>query len=293
MGKFITTTATTTNNTNALNALTANIRRYAVMTPDEEVEKFAEYAAAHGARREAIKNEIVCANLRFALSIAKKYTKDGDEVCSLVSLATMGLMDAVDTFDVSLGYRFISHAVHSIRGEFSRYFRTDANFVRKSNNAKVGSKDKEIRDKFFQTEHREPTEDEIIAALKEEYGVVIVDKTDVVSVRTSSLDARVSTDDEGTVAEVGEIAIATATTNEFVRQTELEQAQYEVSRLLSCLSVREQNVVCRKFGIGYESEQDLDAIGEALGYTAERCRQLLKSALAKMKAMRKSMRMVE
>lgn len=279
-----TTLATATNNTDSLTRLTADIRKHNVLTVEEEVEKFSEYAVADSARKEELKKEIANANLRFVLSVAKKYSDNGDKVCELVSIGTIGLYKAIETFDLTLGFRFISHAVYWIRAEISDYYRNDDCFVRRSNNAKIGSKDTAIREKFYKTEMREPSEEEIIDALESEYGIKVLDKVDVIKVKSVYLDDTASSDDDAcTLGEVGEIALATASRNEYERQVEREDAEYKVARLLKVLSFREQEIVTRKFGIGYERPYELDEIAETLGYTNERCRQLLKSALAKLK----------
>ena len=286
MSMIRTNTAVVTNNTPALTALTAEIRRYRVMDIDTETQAFVELAAAHtDAERDAIRQRIALSNLRFVLSIAKKYSTDGDKIAELVSIGTIGLYKAIDSFDLSLGFKFVSHCVHWIRAEFSEHFRGDANFVRRSNNAKIGSKDTEIRRRFLQTEMREPSEEEIIEALEAEYGIKVNDKLDVVRIHTSSLDGAISTDDgdSATLGEVGEIALATATRNEAEKEAEREDNEYKVGILLKGLSVREQEIVCRKFGIGFEREYELDEIADYLGYTHERVRQLLGDALKKLK----------
>lgn len=282
--KNINTTATTTvTMTNSYARLVADIRKYNTLTFDEEVELCAEYRTASEARREAIKQKLVNANLRFILSVAKKYTRDGDFVCELVSVGTVGFMKAIESFDESRGFKLISFAVHKIYAEFSEYFRTDANLVRRTNNAIVGGKDKKVAEKFYQENFREPTEDEVVEALEKEYGLS-VDRTDVVSVRATSLDSTVSSDDDAcTVGESGEVAMATASRNEYENEMDAEDLSNKTQRILNGLSVREQEIVCRKFGIGYDREYELDEIADELGYTHERCRQLLKGALAKMK----------
>lgn len=279
-----TTLATTTTNTAALIALTADIRRYNILSIEEEIEKFSEYATASEERREQLKREIACANLRFVLSIAKKYSRDGNVVAELVSVGTFGLYRAVETFDLSLGFKFISHAIHWIRAAFSEHFRGDANFVRRSNNAKIGSKEQMVRERVYQTEMREPTEDEIIEALESEYGIVVRDKVDVLRVKMTSLDEKLSADEDGTVGEIGEIAMATASRNDYERQAEQEDAEYRVSKLLDGLSVREQEIICRSFGIGFDREYELDEIAEVLGYTPERVRQIYNGCLVRLKS---------
>jgi len=272
------------NSTDTLNALTMGIRKYATMTPEEEVAAFNALASASTeSERIAIRNSIVNANLRFALSIARKYSSDGDKVAELVSLAAIGLSRAVDNFDVTKGFKFISHAVHWIRAEFNNFFATDANLVCRSNNRKVGTKDKRIIEKFLQTEQREPSEDEILEALESEYGLVLKNKVDVVAVRTNFISERINGEDESTAEESGEFATATASRNDYERTAEIEDAQYRAKQLLEGLSVREQEIVCRRFGIGYEREQELDEIADAIGCTNENVRILLAKSLSKMK----------
>ena len=285
MARVIDTTITnTTTNTKALLALTAEIRRYDVLSAERESELFSEFATASESRKAEIRKEIANANMRFVLSVAKKYSGDGDKVCELVSIGTMGIYKAVDTFDLSKGFRFISHAVHWIRAEISEYFRSEDALVRRSNNAKIGSKENAVRQKFLQTEMREPSEDEIIEALESEYGIKVLDKCDVVKVTTARLDDNVSSDGDGdTLSEIGDVAMAMASVNGYERESELEDARYRAARLLKGLSFRESEIVCRKFGIGYDREYELDEIAEILGYTHERVRQILRDTLTKLR----------
>ena len=285
MARVIDTTITnTTTNTKALLALTAEIRRYDVLSAERESELFSEFATASESRKAEIRKEIANANMRFVLSVAKKYSGDGDKVCELVSIGTMGIYKAVDTFDLSKGFRFISHAVHWIRAEISEYFRSEDALVRRSNNAKIGSKENAVRQKFLQTEMREPSEDEIIEALESEYGIKVLDKCDVVKVTTARLDDNVSSDGDGdTLSEIGEVAMAMASVNGYERESELEDARYRAARLLKGWSFRESAMVCRKFGIGYDREYGLDESADTLGYTHERVRQILRDTLTKLR----------
>lgn len=285
-----TTTTNTTTNTKALLALTAEIRRYDMLSAERESGLLSEFATADESRKAEIRKEIANANMRFVLSVAKKYSGDGDKVCELVSIGTMGIYKAVDTFDLSKGFRFISHAVHWIRAEISEYFRSEDALVRRSNNAKIGSKENAVRQRFFQTEMREPSEDEIIDALESEYGIKVLDKCDVVKVTTARLDDKVSSDGDGdTLSEIGDVAMAMASVNGYERESELEDARYRAARLLKGLSFRESEIICRKFGIGYDREYELDEIADTLGYTHERVRQILRDTLTKLRGKEKAL----
>lgn len=270
-----TTTATRVVNTNALTTLKADIRRYPIMSVEEEISAFNALSAAKTEEeRNAIMKEIANANLRFVLSVAQKYSSDGDKVAELVSVGTIGLYRAMESFDLTRGFKFISHAVSWIRAEFAAFFRTDANMVRRSNNGIIGSKDKKIAERFFQTEFREPSEEEIIEALEDEYGIKVKYKGDVVKIRTKSINDKANGEDESTYEDTEEYNTATAVRNDYEGEMEREHLSTAVDNILSVLPIKTQSIIRKYFGIGCE-EQTLESIAEEFGYTAERVRQIV------------------
>jgi len=276
-----TRTSTRVINSDALTALKASIRQYHVMSMDEEIEAFTALEnAVSDEERNAIKAKIVNANLRFVLSVAQKYSSDGDTIAELVSLGTIGMYRAIECFDLSKGFKFISHAVHWIRAEYSEYFRGDANFIRRSNNSKIGSKDSRIVERFLQTEMREPSEDELIEALSKEYGIEIKSKVDVVRVKTDFIGDRLNSEDDSTVEESGEFAMTTASHNDFEDEIEHEAQRAVVKKILRMLTVKEQDIVCRFYGIDCE-EQTAESIASEFGCTAERIRQIVTMEIPK------------
>ena len=278
-----TNTEVIVNNTNILTALKSDIFKKSVpFTNEEEVSAFEAYAVAEGSEKDRIRTEIVNANLRFALAIAQKYTTDGDKIAELVSIATIGLYNAVDTFNLAKGYKFITHAIYSIRAEFSEFFRNDANFVRRSNNAVIGTKDRKVAEKIRQREMREPSEEEIIEALKAEYGIEVKYSGDIVALRTKSIDDYSSAEEESTFEDSAEFNTATASSNGYESEIEAEHNAYVVSNLLKSLPVKERDIITKYFGIGCE-EMTIENIAEELDCTAERVRQIIKGCLAKIK----------
>lgn len=270
-----TTTATRVVNTNALTTLKADIRRYPIMSVEEEISAFnALRAAKTEEERNAIMKEIANANLRFVLSVAQKYSSDGDKVAELVSVGTIGLYRAMESFDLTRGFKFISHAVSWIRAEFAAFFRTDANMVRRSNNGIIGSKDKKIAERFFQTEFREPSEEEIIEALEDEYGIKVKYKGDVVKIRTKSINDKANGEDESTYEDTEEYNTATAVRNDYEGEMEREHNAHVIKSVISVLPIKTQSILCKAFGIGCE-EQTLESIAEEFGYTPERIRQII------------------
>lgn len=278
-------TALHTNNTNRtenFDRLTADIRSASMLTAEEEQSLFEEYATASESRRLAIKQRIATANLRFALAVAKQYTGDADLLSDLVSVATFGLYKAVEDFRLGKGFKFISFAVHKIRAEFSEYFRTEANLVRRTNNSVIGNKDLKVAEKLYKTLQREPSEDEIADALKAEFGIEVRNRLDIVRVKTDYLSDRID-EDGATAEEVGEIAMTTASTNAYEEEIDAEDKTAKVNTLLACVPLSQRDIVARAFGIGYDRAYEDAEIADTLGYTAERIRQIKNAAIARMK----------
>lgn len=272
-------------NTTALTALKNSISRYHTMTAEEEVDAFNRLnSASTESERQAVKNEIMNANLRFLLSVAQKYTRDGDKVAELVSVGSMGMSKAVDTFEVERGFKFISYAINWIAAEIHNFFATENCLVRQTNGRKIGGKDNAIVERFLQTEMREPTEEELLSALESEYGIK-VKATDVVRMQTSRIDAKLEEDSDSTAAEVGEFAVVTASRNDYEKEIEAESINEQIARLLPTLSVKEQDIIKKFFGIGRDGEMDCESIAEEYGCCAENIRRLIaKKILPKLRA---------
>lgn len=267
-------TANTINRTPAVSAFLANARRFEPMSREEEVEAFRALRAGDVSQREKIVNS----NLLFVFSLSSKYAK-GDEILDIVSVATIGMLSAIDKFDLSAGTRFLSFAIWHMRKEIKEYLYYVNPMIVKSNVGLIGGKANKVRENFLATEEREPSEEELIDILDRVYGIK-VSKVDVVKGQMTSLDDKsFNSEDDATASEVGEIAVATASRNDYEKEMEKEDAEDKVSRMLNILSVKNRQIVKMYFGIGYESAMDYDAIAEEVGMTAERCRQIVQSSL--------------
>lgn len=261
--------------TDAVSQFLADARKYAVMTAEEEAEAFK--ALKNG--DEVQRTNIVNANLRFVFSLASKFAK-GDEILDLCSCATIGMMEAMDSFEYQRGFRFLSYAVHYMRMEISNYFLNVAPMIRRTNAAIIGSKDKKLAEKFYQSEHREPTEDELKEMLEKEYNIELGNRMDTLRVSKSSLSEEVGED--ATAEEIGEVAVRTASINEYEVEVEKEQTARVAGLFIKTLAPREQNIIKKAFGIGCEAMLD-EAIAEEYGMTSERVRQIKEQAIKKMK----------
>lgn len=273
-----TTTANIINRTPAVTAFLASARKYNVLTAEEELAIFARIAKGD----EAAKAELVNHNLRFIFSLASCFAK-GDEIMDLVSIATIGMYNAIDSFESARGFRFLSYAVHYMRAEISEYYRTDANMVRKGYDFKAVSKANKVANKFFAEQGRMPSEEELIDILNTEYNMEIKSRMEIVGARYESMDEEVGEDGD-TAGEIGELATRTASVNDFEGEVEREQTEYAVNRLIATLTPKEQNILRMAYGLTEDRvEYDDESIALRYGLTAERVRQIKVGAVKKLK----------
>lgn len=272
-------TSNTINRTPAITALLAEIRKYPVLTAEEEKELFVRIKSGD----EAARQELINANMRFIFSLASKFAQ-GDNISDLFSEASIGAIEAIDSYDENRGIRFLSYSVHYMWMRISEHYRKNGSIVRKKDDARIGAKAGIASDKFYAENGRFPSEDELIDILNRDYNLALKERTDVVSIKTCSLNATIGEDGD-TLEDVGEVAMATATTNEFVAVEEAEEKSHLVNCFLSQLPIREREIVKMSFGLNEDGiEYDNEAIAAKFGLTAERVRQIVATAIKGMRS---------
>lgn len=225
-------------------------------------------------------DKLVRANLRFVISVAKQYQHTKMPLNDLINEGNIGLIRAAKMFDETKGFKFISYAVWWIRQSIMDALAKNGRLVRIPANkigdlSQINNAAAVIEQKF----EREPTHEE----LAEYLGVKVeeIKSANDASFRQSSLDAPFENEDAGNLYDVIYDPSAAPTdiflTNDASLKTELE-------RLLSTLSAREKEVITRFFGIGYDYTQSLEDIGEEMGLTRERIRQIKDSAIRKLRS---------
>ena len=273
-------TAIITKQTPEIEAYLRSIRKYQPLSQEEENEVFKMYHSNDpDAKKKAI-DTLVKANQRFIFSLAKDYAK-GDEtkVLDYVNEGSIGIINAIDKFDQTRGFKFISFAVWYIRQAMTNYAQTTDLFLRKSNNAKIGNNILKIRTAFFQENHREPTTDEIKEALAKK-GIKIKENKDLEDVVRNSLDSVWG--DESTFENNPRYIQHSAIQNEYEKEMDDEDSKSVVGKLLQTLDERSQLVIKQLFGIGYESPVDIEVVAENLGLTPTRVGQIKNAALKKL-----------
>ena len=273
-------TAIITKQTPEIEAYLRSIRKYQPLSQEEENEVFKMYHSNDpDAKKKAI-DTLVKANQRFIFSLAKDYAK-GDEtkVLDYVNEGSIGIINAIDKFDQTRGFKFISFAVWYIRQAMTNYAQTTDLFLRKSNNAKIGNNILKIRTAFFQENHREPTTDEIKEALAKK-GIKIKENKDLEDVVRNSLDSVWG--DESTFENNPRYIQHSAIQNEYEKEMDDEDNKSVIGKLLQTLDERSQLVIKQLFGIGYESPVDIEVVAENLGLTPTRVGQIKNAALKKL-----------
>ena len=273
-------TAIITKQTPEIEAYLRSIRKYQPLTQEEENEVFKMYRSNDPVAKEKAIATLVNDNQRFIFSLAKDYAK-GDEtkVLDYVNEGSIGIINAIEKFDQTRGFKFISFAVWYIRQAMTNYAQTTDLFLRKSNNAKIGNNVLKIRTAFFQENHREPTTDEIKEALAKK-GIKIKEDKDLEDVVRNSIDSVWG--DESTFENNPRYIQYSAIQNEYEKEMDDEDNKSVVGKLLKSLDERSQLVIKQLFGIGYENPIDIEVVAEHLGLTPTRVGQIKNAALKKL-----------
>ena len=251
-----------------------------LLTPEEEV---------HLARRiragdQTALEKLTRANLRFVVSVAKQYQNNSLSLNDLINEGNLGLVKAAQKFDETRGFKFISYAVWWIRQSIIQALAEHSRMVRLPLN-KVGSLTKinkvfsELEQKF----QREPTPEEVAMVL--EITVEEVEATLGISARHVSMDAPFTDGESNALIDVLENFNADKTDSHLDYKDSL---RIETERTLASLTEREKEVIKLFFGIGVEHPMTLEDIGEQLGITRERIRQIKDKAITKLRSQSRS-----
>jgi RNA polymerase primary sigma factor len=218
--------------------------------------------------------KLVNANLRFVVSVAKQYQNQGMSLPDLINEGNLGLMKAAQRFDETRGFKFISYAVWWIRQAILQALAEQARIVRLPVN-KIGSINR-INRAFARLEQefeREPSSQEIGDIL--EMAPEEVKESLKTNGRTVSMDAPISSEEDNNMYDVLQSTDTPSPDKNLIN----ESLAYEIERALATLSLREAKVLKLYFGISMKHPFTLEEIGEELGLTRERVRQIKEKAI--------------
>lgn len=265
------------------------IRKYRVLSQEEENELFKIYQDKKSSieEKQSAKDTIVNSNLRFALSIAKHYATN-DNLADLINEAIIGMIIALEDFNVDKNVKFIHYAVHTMRRQINQYCMNNNSMVKKNNISKTYHVVSKAVNNFYQKEERKPTNEELIDVLEKKYDVVIKDPYDLIDNQYISIDFDDSEDENRNIGEMTLFNSYTANSNMCENDEEQEYNKMIVRNLLSQMSEREQKIIKLSFGIDCDREYENNEIAQKVGLTTERVRQIKADAQKKMLEMHKA-----
>lgn len=259
---------------NSIKIYMREMGQFSMLSADEEI-KLA-HRIAEG--DQSAKNELVEANLRLVVSLARHYQGCGLSYQDLIQEGNIGLIKAAEKFDVSKGFRFSTYASWWIKQALSRAIADQSRTIRipvhmTENINKFKKTERELLSKL----NREPKVKEIADAM----GISEKQAKEIQSyiVEPTSLDIQVGDDDDTTIGSFIEDTHFINPESAYIKESNGDV----VNAVLDTLSDREANILRLRFGIGGKKAMTLEEVGKEYGLTRERIRQIEAKALRKLR----------
>lgn len=259
---------------NSIKIYMREMGQFSMLSADEEI-KLA-HRIAEG--DQSAKNELVKANLRLVVSLARHYQGCGLSYQDLIQEGNIGLIKAAEKFDVSKGFRFSTYASWWIKQALSRAIADQSRTIRipvhmTENINKFKKTERELLSKL----NREPKVKEIADAM----GISEKQAKEIQSyiVEPTSLDIQVGDDDDTTIGSFIEDTHFVNPESAYIKESNGDV----VNAVLDTLSDREANILRLRFGIGGKKAMTLEEVGKEYGLTRERIRQIEAKALRKLR----------
>lgn len=240
-------------------------------------------------RKKAIEQLVNC-NQRFVMSAAKKAT-NGTDLLDLINEGNIGLMIAIEKFDLSKNVGFITYAAFWVQKFINEYLAGYRNMVIPANAQKLRTVVSKARNEFFKTEERMPTLTELQDILKEKYNFNVSQLEDLEAYQLVSIEDSAN-DEEDNVYNENLSYVKVTASNNITNDVEISDYKLMVEKLLNKLNDRDRTIITKAFGIGC-IEQTWESIAYDVDLSKERIRQKIGEILNKLKKMSKNYNIFE
>ncbi len=265
------------------------IGRVPLLKADQEIE-IAKRIEAGGPDAEEAKNELISANLRLVVAIAKKYTGRGMLFLDLIQEGNMGLIKAVDKFDYHKGFKFSTYATWWIRQAITRAIADQARTIRiPVHMVETINKMTRIQRQLVQELGRDPSPEEIAEKMGNGMSAEKVRDIQKIALDPVSLETPIGEEDDSHLGDF----IEDETTVSPDQYANNELLKDEINAILSTLTEREEKVLRLRFGLEDGRTRTLEEVGKEFDVTRERIRQIEAKALRKLKNPTKCKRLKE
>ena len=259
-----------------------DIKRYPVLTIDEERDLLHLYRYGNSEESKYALHKLVECNQRFVVSVARRWSTT-ENLMDIVNEGNMGLIKAIECFNIDKKQRLITYAVFWIRKYINNYLSSVERSIKPVNAHKVYTYVNKISNRFFGENGRNPYPEEIREILLKKYNIVLNNLEDLTPFTITSIDTKtVNNDSEShTFEEIGDYAITTSSNN-INDDIQHMSNKIIINEALSILKEREKDIVKRYYGIDC-FEENLEVIADRHSITKERCRQIIKDVIQMMR----------
>ncbi len=265
------------------------IGKVPLLKADEEV-RLAKIIEKGGKGSEEAKNQLISANLRLVVAIARKYTNRGMLFLDLIQEGNMGLIKAVDKFDYHKGFKFSTYATWWIRQAITRAIADQARTIRiPVHMVETINKMTRIHRTLVQELEREPTAEEIADKMGSQFTADKIREIQKISMDPVSLETPIGEEDDSHLGDFIEDKEAMSPD----QYANIGLLKDEINKVLKTLTPREEKVLRLRFGLEDGRTRTLEEVGKEFDVTRERIRQIEAKALRKLKNPTKCKRLKE
>lgn len=263
------------NRTDSIDRYLASIRDYKPLDFNEENMYITRYKVDGDM---SARDMLVNCNQRFVYSAAKRFSNDPDTVLELVNEGNIGLIEAIDRFDFTVGCRLLTYAQAYIRRNMVRFF-CENKIIKRPSDTKIGSIVANERVNFHAVNERQPTIEELRSIMLNKYNIKVNNDEDLYINNIVYVDDNVAdTDDSYTFGDKNDYIKTTSSYNEYEKTIEQDNTKAIITAALSQIDKRSQTIVKMMYGIDCDREYSASELAEMYGMTKTRINQIKNDA---------------